>query len=224
LPVDGMVLDLDLPDVDGATLLERARAARRDLPSVIVHSRRAPSTDETLRLREFTDSIIVQEGRSQERLLDEVKLFLHSVKAALPDEERRAMSQADAEDVFRDRTVLVVDDDMRNAFALSKVLRGRGFKVLIAQDGHKALAQLDAHPDIDIVLMDVMMPGMDGYETMRAVRKQPCFAALPILALTAKAMKGDRELCLDAGANDYLSKPIDTERLLSMMRVWLARH
>ncbi|HEY0833196.1 MAG TPA: response regulator, partial [Azospirillum sp.] len=226
MPVDGIVLDLDLPDIDGATLLERAKAATPTLPSVIVHSRRPLSKDESLRLREYTDSIIVQGGRSQERLLDEVKLFLHSVKAKLPEEERRAMALAGqgAEDVFRGRTALVVDDDMRNAFALSRVLRARGLKVLIAQDGQKALDQLEANPAVDIVLMDIMMPGMDGYETTRSIRKQRPFAKLPILALTAKAMKGDRELCLEAGANDYLSKPIDTERLLSMMRVWLAAH
>ncbi len=225
-PVDGIVLDLDLPDTDGASLLERARAVTAALPSVIVHSRRPLSKDESLRLREYTDSIIVQGGRSQERLLDEVKLFLHSVKAKLPQEERRAMALAgpSTEDVFRDRTVLVVDDDMRNAFALSRVLRTRGLKVLIAQDGQKALDQLETNPKVDIVLMDIMMPGMDGYETTRAIRKQRPFARLPILALTAKAMKGDRELCLEAGANDYLSKPIDTERLLSMMRVWLDAH
>ncbi|WP_109119196.1 response regulator [Azospirillum sp. TSO22-1] len=225
-PVDGIVLDLDLPDTDGATLLERARAAATPLPAIIVHSRRPLSKDESLRLREYTDSIIVQGGRSQERLLDEVKLFLHSVKVKLPEEERHAMALAGTgtEDVFRGRAVLVVDDDMRNAFALSRVLRARGLKVLIAQDGQKALDQLEANPQVDIVLMDIMMPGMDGYETTRAIRKQRPFAQLPILALTAKAMKGDRELCLEAGANDYLSKPIDTERLLSMMRVWLGAH
>lgn len=226
MAVDGIVLNLDLPDTDGATLLERAKAAVPALPSVIVHARRPLSKDESLRVREYTDSIIVQGGRSQERLLDEVKLFLHSVKAKLPEDERRvmALSGEDAEGVFRGRTVLVVDDDMRNAFALSKVLRARGLKVLIAQDGQKALDQLDANPKVDIVLMDIMMPGMDGYETTRNIRKQRHFASLPILALTAKAMKGDRELCLEAGANDYLSKPIDTERLLSMMRVWLGTH
>jgi len=226
MAVDGIVLDLDLPDTDGATLLERARAAVPALPSVIVHARRPLSKDESLRVREYTDSIIVQGGRSQERLLDEVKLFLHSVKAKLPEDERRAMalSGEDAEGVFRGRTALVVDDDMRNAFALSKVLRARGLKVLIAQDGQKALDQLDANPKVDIVLMDIMMPGMDGYETTRNIRKRRQFASLPILALTAKAMKGDRELCLEAGANDYLAKPIDTERLLSMMRVWLGAH
>ncbi len=120
------------------------------------------------------------------------------------------------------KTVLVVDDDMRNIFALSKALRARGLKVLMAQDGHKALKQLDDNAEISLVLMDIMMPGMDGYETMREIRAQPKFNKLPMIALTAKAMRGDREKCLEAGASDYLSKPIDVDKLLSMMRVWMS--
>ncbi len=212
---DCIVLDLGLPGMSGQEFLE---AASRDglLPPVVIHSARELSRDESLQLRQYTDSIVIKGARSPERLLDEVSLFLHSLKPAAPPPVREADPR------LAGQTVLVVDDDMRNIFALSKALRARGLKVLMAQDGHKALKQLDDHPGINMVLMDIMMPGMDGYDTMREIRLRPQFKKLPMIALTAKAMRGDREKCLEAGASDYLSKPIDIDKLLSMMRVWMS--
>jgi len=217
---DCLILDLILPDFSGFDLLDRARAAGVALPPVVVHSCMELTFDETLRLRDYTDSIIVKGSRSPERLVDEVALFLHSVQA-LPPAEPVPVREA----VFVDRRVLVVDDDMRNAFALSKLLRGRGFTVEIAEDGAKALARIDQPPAFDLVLMDIMMPGMDGYAAIAEIRQRPgAVGELPILALTAKAMPGDREQCLAAGANDHLAKPIDIDRLFELIRHWLRPH
>jgi CheY-like chemotaxis protein len=213
---DCIVLDLGLPGMDGFEFLDRAAQAGR-VPPVVVYSGRELSKEESLRLRQYTDSIVIKGVRSPERLLDEVSLFLHSIRNSPVVSAR----QVDAS--LSGRTVLLVDDDMRNVFALSKALRSKGLNVVMAQDGHKALRQIADNKDIEIVLMDIMMPGMDGYDTIREIRKQPQLARLPIIALTAKAMRGDREKCLEAGANDYLSKPIDVDKLLSMMRVWLSR-
>jgi len=213
---DCLVLDLMLPDISGFDLLDRAAARRIDLPPVVVYSGKDLTDDENLRLRQYTDSIVIKGVRSPERLVDEVGLFLHSVQAARAPEEPPPRATTEA-GLLDGRSVLVVDDDMRNAFALSKVLRGAGLVVLLAQDGHKALAQLSENPSIDLVLMDMMMPGMDGLATIREIRKQASFKALPIIALTAKAMPGDRENCLAGGANDYLTKPVDTDRLLAVM-------
>jgi len=212
---DCIVLDLVLPGMSGQDFLEAASRAG-PLPPVVIHSARELSRDESLQLRQYTDSIVIKGARSPERLLDEVSLFLHSLKPAAPPPVREADPRLSG------KTVLVVDDDMRNIFALSKALRARGLKVLMAQDGHKALKQLDDNAEISMVLMDIMMPGMDGYDTMREIRAQPRFKQLPMIALTAKAMRGDREKCLEAGASDYLSKPIDVDKLLSMMRVWMS--
>ncbi|OAN52232.1 hypothetical protein A6A04_00610 [Paramagnetospirillum marisnigri] len=217
---DCLILDPSLPDMSGAELLEQAARDRIELPAVIVHSASDLSAEDTMRIREFTDSIVIQGARSPDRLLDEVSLFLHSVEARLGRDKTIAAAPPCAParmDLLPGTTVLVVDDDMRNAFALSKVLRAKGLKALIAQDGAKALAHLDSQERIDVVLMDIMMPGMDGYQTMHEIRKRPRFAHLPIIALTAKAMAGDRANCLDAGANDYMAKPVDVDRLLVMM-------
>ena len=210
---DCIVLDLGLPGMSGYEFLERASKVT-SLPPVVIHSGHDLSREENLKLRQYTDSIVIKGARSPERLLDEVSLFLHSIRPVAP-------APREVDTGLNGRTVLVVDDDMRNIFALSKALRSKGLKVLMAQDGHKALRQIADNADIELVLMDIMMPGMDGYETMREIRKQPELAALPIIALTAKAMRGDREKCLESGANDYLSKPIDVDKLLSMMRVWM---
>ncbi|WP_267222354.1 response regulator [Dyella silvae] len=221
---DCIVLDLGLPGMSGTEFLEKL-AATGQIPPVVIYSGRELSREESLKLRQYTDSIVIKGARSPERLMDEVSLFLHSIqdgqrhgaKVAAP-----AASSANGKGL-RDRKVLLVDDDMRNLFALSKVLRSWGMHVAMAQDGQKALKALADHDDIELVLMDVMMPVMDGYDTIREVRAQPRLAKLPIIALTAKAMRGDREKCLDAGANDYLSKPIDIDKLSSMMHVWLHR-
>ncbi len=213
---DVVVLDLGLPGMSGFELLDRMEARGGEMPPIVIHSGRELTRDESARLRQFTDSIIIKGTRSLERLLDEVSLFLHSVRKSTAPRIVR-----DLDSSLTGRTVLVVDDDMRNIFALSKILREKGLNVVMAQDGQKALRQLDENKSIEIVLMDIMMPGMDGYETMREARKRPALAKLPIIAVTAKAMTGDRDKCLEAGASDYLAKPIDIDKLLSMMRIWL---
>lgn len=227
---DCIVLDLGLPGISGIELLEQLSAAG-SIPPVVVYSGRELSREESLKLRQYTDSIVIKGARSPERLLDEVSLFLHSIQGgrarqaavgAKATAASPAPSITDAHELVH-RKVLLVDDDMRNLFALSKVLRGWGMHVTMAQDGLKALKALADNSDIELVLMDVMMPVMDGYDTIREIRAQPQLAKLPIIALTAKAMRGDREKCLEAGANDYLSKPIDIDKLSSMMHVWLHR-
>jgi len=214
---DCIVLDLGLPGMSGMELLEQLAATPAGVPPVVIYSGRDLSREENLKLRQYTDAIVVKGARSPERLLDEVSLFLHSIQHA---PHRAAELQPPGEEL-KGRRVLLVDDDMRNLFALSKVMRGWGLAVTMAQDGHKALKALEDNPSTELVLMDIMMPGMDGYETMRAIRAQPAFAELPIIALTAKAMRGDREKCLEAGASDYLSKPVDIDRLASLLHVWL---
>ncbi len=219
---DCVVLDLMLPDVSGFELLDRAAALQIRLPPVVVYSGKELSYEENLKLREYTDSIVIKGARSPERLVDEVSLFLHSVQSARPaDVQRQARPSQEKEVGLAGRVVLVVDDDMRNAFALSKILRAKGLKVVMAQDGQKALAQLKDNPRVELVLMDIMMPGMDGYATIKEIRKQRRCKNLPIIALTAKAMPGDKEKCLEAGANDYLSKPVDMEMLLARLRTML---
>ncbi|MGE8226085.1 MAG: response regulator [Stenotrophomonas sp.] len=213
---DCIVLDLNLGGISGIEFLEKA-ATLVAVPPVVIYSGQDLSREDSLKLRQYTDSIVIKGQRSPERLLDEVSLFLHSIGS-------RGASATPADDNnLGGRQVLLVDDDMRNLFALSKSLRARGVNVSMAQDGYKALQQLQENPSIELVLMDIMMPGMDGYETTREIRKLPQWSNLPIIAVTAKAMHGDRDKCLDAGANDYLTKPVDLDKLLSMMRVWLQK-
>ncbi len=226
---DCMILDLTLPDMTGFELLNRMNQdeAATKCP-VIVYTGKALSEAENAQLLKYADSVIIKGVKSPERLLDETALFLHRVVADLPEEKQRAIKRLhDREAVLGGKHILVVDDDMRNAFALSRLLTDKGLKVSIARSGIKALeilnAQVDPLGSIDLVLMDIMMPEMDGYETMQRIRAQDRFQSLPILALTAKAMKGDQEKCIAAGANDYLSKPIDADRLFSLLRVWLYR-
>jgi CheY-like chemotaxis protein len=214
---DCIVLDLGLPGMSGMELLDQLAATPAGVPPVVVYSGRDLSPEENLQLRQYTDAIVVKGARSPERLLDEVSLFLHSIKHA----PRHTLEHASPGSELQGHSVLLVDDDMRNLFALSKVMRGWGLQVTLAQDGEKALKALEGNPATELVLMDIMMPGMDGYEAIRAIRAQPRFANLPVIALTAKAMRGDREKCLEAGASDYLSKPVDLDRLLSLLRVWL---
>jgi CheY-like chemotaxis protein len=190
---------------------------------VIVYTGRELSPEENLELMQYADRVIVKGVKSPERLLDETALFLHRVVAEMPQDKQQTIQQLyNQDDLLEGKRVLIVDDDMRNSFALSKLLSDKGIKVKIAPNGQKALDLL-AEDDaaIDLILMDIMMPVLDGYETIERIRAQQRFKALPILALTAKAMKGDREKCLGAGANDYLPKPVDVDRLFSMLRVWL---
>jgi signal transduction histidine kinase/DNA-binding response OmpR family regulator len=222
-PVDCVVMDLTLPDGSGDELLERmARTLADSAPPVIVYTGRMLSTDEEQRLRRYSKSIIIKGAKSPERLLDEVTLFLHSVESALPPEQQRMLRAAwQRDDVFENRTILLAEDDVRNIFALSHVIEPLGARLEIARNGREALEALARNPDIDLVLMDVMMPEMDGLTAMSEIRKQPRLQRLPIIALTAKAMASDRDRCLNAGADDYMSKPVDVDKLVSLCRVWL---
>ncbi len=224
-PVDCVVLDLRLPDLSGFEVLERIRdtPALSELP-VIVFTGKELSPDEDARLHTLARSVVVKGVESPERLLDETSLFLHRVIADLPTEKQKLLDRLHrSDDALLGKKVLVVDDDVRNIFALSSVLERRGMSVLTAGTGRQAINTLESESDLAIVLMDIMMPEMDGYETMQVIRQNPSFRRLPIIALTAKAMKGDREKCLEAGASDYLAKPVDTEQLLSALRMWLHR-
>ena len=193
-------------------------------PPVIIYTGRSLSAEEEQRLRKYSKSIIIKGARSPERLLDEVTLFLHQVEANLPADRRKMLQAARSRDAaFENRNVLIVEDDVRNIFALSSVLEPRGATLTIARNGREALEVLAAPGRIDMVLMDIMMPEMDGFQAMREIRKRPELARLPIIALTAKAMRDDQEQCLAAGASDYIAKPIDVEQLLSLMRVWMPK-
>ncbi|HEX4462576.1 MAG TPA: response regulator, partial [Polyangia bacterium] len=220
---DCMVLDLGLPDMRGIELIETIRGDEKlkDLP-IIVYTGRELSEQEELELKGFTDSIIIKSVKSMEHLLDETALFLHRVESNLPESKRRILTQIhQADPVFAGKRVLIVDDDARNIFALTSVLERHKMEVLYAENGLKGIEVLRKNGDVSCLLMDVMMPEMDGYETTREIRRMPEFASVPIIALTAKAMKGDREKCIEAGASDYITKPVDTEQLLSLLRVWL---
>ncbi len=221
---DCMVLDLGLPDMSGFELLNQIKDDQAVLsrPPVIVYSGKELSRAEHAELQEYTGTVIVKGAESPARLLDETSLFLHRVETSLPVEQQRMIRTLHEKDsVLNSKKVLIVDDDMRNIFALSHALKSKGMVVLRAENGSEALTVLDENPDVDIVLMDIMMPVMDGFEAMRKIREHEKFWKLPILALTAKAMKGDKEKCIEAGANDYLAKPVDIEKVLSMLRVWL---
>ena len=221
---DCMVTDLALPDGSGYDLLEHmARSEDVGFPPVIVYTGRALGREEEQRLRRYSKSIIIKGARSPERLLDEVTLFLHSVEASLPSDQQRLLREARRRDSVLDgRTVLLAEDDVRNIFALSSVLEPLGVKLEIARNGREAVDRL-SKVDVDLVLMDIMMPEMDGLTAMREIRAQREFKDLPIIALTAKAMPDDRERCLQAGANDYIAKPIDVDKLVSLCRVWCSR-
>jgi HAMP domain-containing protein/signal transduction histidine kinase/CheY-like chemotaxis protein len=223
---DCMVLDLGLAgETDGFGLLEKVKSdpSMNEIP-IIIYTGKSLSPAEETRLRKFAETIIVKDVKSPERLLDETALFLHRVEARMPEQKRRMLERLhNADAVFAGKRVLVVDDDVRNIFSLTSVLEDHGMTVSFAENGRDGIAKLEETPGIDLVLMDVMMPEMDGYETMRAIREKQEFVSLPIIALTAKAMKGDREKCIAAGASDYITKPVDTDQLLSLMRVWLYR-
>lgn len=222
---DCVVLDLKLPDMSGFEVLERIRddVTIADVP-VVVFTGRELSPEEDAQLHTIARSVVVKGVESPERLLDETALFLHRVVSDLPPSKQAMLEKLHSSDEdLEGETILLVDDDARNIFALSSVLERRGMKVLAATTGSEAIAVIHAQPEIALVLMDIMMPGMDGYETIQVIRSNPSLRRLPIVALTAKAMKGDREKCLEAGASDYLAKPVNTEQLLSALRMWLHR-
>jgi CheY-like chemotaxis protein len=209
--------------MSGFELLDRLQDmgdARRT--PVIVHSGRDLSHEDERRLRRYAESIIIKGAMSPERLLNEVALFLHLVESKLhPSKQRMIRTALDKEAMLDGRKVLLVDDDMRNIFSLTSVLADKNMVVVEAENGLEAIARLEEHPDVSIVLMDIMMPEMDGYTAIREIRKDERFASLPIIAMTAKALKGDYEKCMAAGASDYIAKPIEVDKLLSLIRVWM---
>lgn len=222
---DCMVLDLGLHDMSGFEVLSHIQNmdAKQRIP-IIIHSGRDLSREDERELRRFAESIIVKGAKSPERLLNEVTLFLHLVESKLPEDKQRMIrATLNQESILEGKKVLLVDDDMRNIFSLTSLLSERGIVVVEAENGRDALLRLADNPDVALVLMDIMMPEMDGYATMREIRKNSRHAQLPIIAMTAKAMKGDHQKCLDAGASDYISKPIETHKLLSLLRVWICR-
>jgi CheY-like chemotaxis protein len=221
--IDCIVLDLKLPKMTGFQLLETIGSDSRfqHIP-VIVHTGKELTRREETKLRKYAKTIVVKDARSPDRLLAETALFLHRPQSSMPAEQRRMLEEANrAEVVFAGKKVLLVDDDVRNLFALASALESRGLEIVFAENGREGIEALKQHPEIDLVLMDLMMPEMDGYEAMRALREMQQFKSLPIIALTAKAMKGDREESIAAGASDYITKPVDIEQLLSLMQVWL---
>jgi signal transduction histidine kinase/CheY-like chemotaxis protein len=222
---DCIILDIDVGNNSGLNLLEQLYQEENlsQIP-VIIYAERELTTQEEVLLQQCEENLTVKTVRSPERLLDEATLFLHQLEANLPKEKRTMLRRLhDKQAILADKKVLVVDDDMRNTFALTTILEDKEMQVIIAENGQEALELLSTQQDIDMVLMDIMMPEMDGYETIRKIRTQQRFRKLPIIALTAKAMKGDKTKCLEAGANDYLAKPIDADKLISLMRVWLYR-
>jgi len=203
--------------------LENIEKLKISLPPVIVYTGREINKEEEQKLRKYADSIIIKGSKSEERLLDETALFLHKVeKQSSPKKSDKIISSpVEKDDVFKGKKILLVDDDMRNVFALSKILQEKDMVIVKAENGLKAIQKLEQETDINLVLMDIMMPVMDGYEAMKKIRENPLLKKLPIIALTAKAMKEDRDKCIESGASDYMTKPVDVEKLLSLMKVWL---
>lgn len=222
---DCMIMDLKLPDMPGDKLLEQMTHEEiHSFPPVIVYTGSSLTREEEDKLRKYSKSIIIKGARSPERLLDEVTLFLHQMESTMAPERQKMLKAArNREQIFEGRKILVVDDDIRNIFALTSALEQKGATIIVGRNGHEALEKLDQNPEIDLVLMDIMMPEMDGHEATRRIRQQKRFAAIPIIAVTARAMKDDQEKCLEAGANDYLAKPVDLDKLLSLIRVWMPK-
>ncbi len=219
---DCMVLDLGLPDMSGFELIRKLEEKAIEKPPIIVYTGRELSKEENEELQKYTETVIIKGVKSEERLLDETALFLHRMIDKMPEKQQKVIEKLhDKESIFKDKKILLVDDDMRNVFALTKILKEKNMEVLRADNGKTALELLKREKELDLILMDIMMPVMDGYEAIKEIRKSVKFAKLPIIALTAKAMKEDKQKCIDAGANDYLTKPINIDKLLSLMRVWL---
>ncbi|MDP3666979.1 MAG: response regulator [Sediminibacterium sp.] len=223
--IDCIVLDIGLPDMSGFDLIYKLENLKgHNIPPIIIYTGKELTKEENNELQKYAESIIIKGVKSEERLLDETALFLHRTISNLPESKQVIINNLyDKEAIFHSKKILLVDDDMRNVFALSKILKERGMEIVKAENGKNALEMLDTHSDIDLVLMDIMMPEMDGYEAMKRIRSQRKFKNLPVIALTAKAMNDDKQKCIDAGANDYIAKPVDVERLLSLMRVWLSK-
>ena len=220
---DCVVLDLMLPDMSGFELIEKIRGENEHLP-IIVYTAKDLSAEEEEKLNRVAQTVIVKDVRSPERLFDQTALWLHRDASTLPEEKREILRRLhDPDAVLAGKKVLIVDDDIRNIFAMTSMLERYKMDIQSAETGKAAIELLQGEPETDLVLMDIMLPEMDGYETIRAIRKMYGFEQLPIIALTAKAMKGDREKCIDAGASDYIAKPVDTERLLTLLRNWLHR-
>jgi len=217
---DCMILDLGLPDMPGLELLEQIRRGSARRVPVVIYTARDLRAEEKIKLETLAESILVKDVRSPERLLDETALLLHRNVAKLTDRQR-GMLESLQQGVLEGKKVLLVDDDIRNIFAMTSVLERFKMQVISAEDGHAAIRSLLEHPGVDVVLMDIMLPMMDGYATIRAIREMSEFKTLPIIAVTAKAMKGDREKCLAAGASDYLCKPVETEELRSTLKLWM---
>jgi CheY-like chemotaxis protein len=227
---DCMVLDLSLPDASGYSLLETlSQESAYAFPPVIVYTGHDLSSEDEQKLRRYSKSIIIKGAKSPERLLDEVSLFLHQVISELPAEQQKMIRKARHRDALLEgRRILVVEDDVRNVYALTNILEPRGAVIEIARNGREALdalekASADGGAAIDLVLMDVMMPVMDGLTATREIRRNPAWKKLPIITLTAKAMPDDQERCIEAGASDYMAKPLDVEKLLSLIRVWMPK-
>ncbi|MDM8569621.1 response regulator, partial [Thiotrichales bacterium HSG1] len=222
---DCIILDVDIENGSGNKLLEVMYENRGNCQTpIIVYANRELTTEEETLLMRCSDEIPIKSVSSPERLLDETTLFLHQIESKLPDDKRDMLHMVhDKEAILKHKKVLIVDDDVRNIYALATVLEEYDMEVICSVNGHKGLESLQEHDDIAIVLMDIMMPEMDGYAAMREIRKQHKYSKLPIIALTAKAMKDDKSKCIEAGANDYLAKPVDADKLMSLMRVWLYR-
>ena len=220
---DIVILDLGLPDMSGKDLLIELRKEEKFHIPVIIHTAGDLTAEERAMLDGFAESIVIKDTKSREKLLDETLLFLHQVEADLPAKKREMLRMVhDREAILENKKILIVDDDMRNVFALINILEDNGMTTIAADNGKQSLERLKENPDTDLVLMDIMMPEMDGYTAMQEIRKMESeIGKVPVIALTAKAMKGDRAKCIQAGASDYLAKPVDTAKLLSMLRVWL---
>lgn len=222
--VDCIVMDIGLPDISGFDLIHKLLELNKGMPPVIVYTGRELTRKENEELQKYSETIIIKGTKSEERLLDETALFLHRAIENLPEPKQKMISGLyDQETLFHSKKILLVDDDMRNVFALSKILKDHNMIVVKADNGLVALEELENHPDVDLILMDIMMPEMDGYEATRRIRSDVRFRDIPIISLTAKAMKEDRNKCIEAGANDYITKPIEVDRILSLMRVWLSK-